>query len=102
MNTTKLHITQLAFDDIQNAIEWYLAQSNGLELRFYNHLIDRLKFIRANPEAAAFLDSRFRGSQLKKFPFTVYYHYDEVNDRVKIAAVLHNKRNRSILEKRDV
>ena len=102
MNTTKLHITQLAFDDIQNAMVWYLAQSNSLELRFYNHLIDRLKFIRANPEAAAFLDSRFRGSQLKKFPFTVYYHYYEVHDRVKIAAVLHNKRNSSILEKRDV
>ena len=102
MRTTKLHITQPAFDDIQNAMEWYVAQSDGLELRFYKHLIDRLKFIRANPEAAAFLDKRFRGSQLKKFPFTVYYHYNEVHDQVKIAAVLHNKRNRSILKKRDI
>ena len=59
MNTTKLHITQPALDDIQNAMEWYFAQNDGLELRFHKHLIDRLKFIRANPEAAAFLDKRF-------------------------------------------
>ena len=83
-------------------MEWYSEQRDGLELRFYKHLIDRLKFICANPEAAAFLDNRFRGTQLKKFPFTVYYHYNEVHDTVKIAAVLHNKRNRSILKKRDI
>ena len=34
MNTTKLHITQSALNDIQNAMEWYVEQSNGLELRF--------------------------------------------------------------------
>ena len=102
MSKTKLHIAQSAFDDIQKAMEWYVEKSDELELRFYKHLIDRLKFIRANPEAAAFLDNRFRGSQLKRFPFTVYYHYDEVHDRVKVVAVLHNKRNRSILKKRDM
>ena len=73
MSKTKLHITQSALDDIQNSMEWYFEQNDELGLRFYKHLIDRLKFIRANPEAAAFLDNRFRGSQLKKFPFTVYY-----------------------------
>ena len=67
MNTTKLHITQPALDDIQNAMEWYFAQNDGLELRFHKHLIDRLKFIRANPEAAAFWINVLEALNLKNF-----------------------------------
>jgi hypothetical protein len=76
-----LHVVQSALDDIQNALDW-------------------LKFIQTHPEATSFLDKRFRGVQLKKFPFTIYYNYDEVNSVIRIAAFLHNKRDKSILKKR--
>jgi plasmid stabilization system protein ParE len=95
-----LHVIQSALDDIQNALDWYASQSEGLETRFHKALMERLKFIQKNPEAASFLDSRFRGSKLKKFPFTVYYNFDEANAMVRVGAILHNKRNKSVLKTR--
>jgi plasmid stabilization system protein ParE len=81
-------------------LDWYEAQQTGLEQRFHKSLMERLKFIQTHPEAAAYLDKRFRGSQLKKFPFTIYYNFNEANALVRIAAVLHNKRDKSILKER--
>jgi plasmid stabilization system protein ParE len=95
-----LHVVQSALDDIQNALDWYESQSAGLEKRFHKALMERLTFIQTNPEAASFLDKRFRGVQLKKFPLTIYYNYDETNAIVRVAAVLHNKRDKSILKNR--
>jgi toxin ParE1/3/4 len=95
-----LHVIPSALDDIQNALDWYAEQSEGLEKRFHKALIERLKFIQTHPEAASFLDKRFRGSQLKKFPFTVYYHFDEANAVIRVVAILHNKRDKAILKKR--
>ncbi len=85
---------------IQSALDWYESQSTGLEQRFHKALMERLKFIQAHPEATSFLDKRFRGVQLKKFPFTIYYNYDEANSVIRVAAVLHNKRDKSILKER--
>ena len=95
-----LHVVQSALDDIQNALNWYEAQSLGLEQRFHKALMERLRFIQTHPEAASFLDNRFRGVQLKKIPFTIYYNYDETNAVVRVAAVLHKKRDKSILKER--
>jgi plasmid stabilization system protein ParE len=95
-----LHVVQSALDDIQNALDWYESQSAGLEQRFHKALMERLKFIQTYPEATPFLDKRFRGVQLKKFPFTIYYNYDETNAFVRVAAILHNKRDKSILKNR--
>ncbi len=95
-----LHVLQSALDDIQNALEWYESQSTGLEQRFHKALMERLKFIQIHPEATSFWDKRFRGVQLKKFPFTIYYNYDEANAVIRVAAVLHNKRDKSILKER--
>ncbi len=94
-----LHVIQSALDDIQNALDWYEAQSTGLEQRFHKALMERLKFIQTHPEASSFLDKRFCGVQLKKFPFTIY-NYNEANAVIRVAAVLHNKRNKSILKER--
>lgn len=95
-----LHVIQSALDDIQNALDWYESQNAGLEQRFHKGLMERLKFIQTYPEATSFFDKRFRGVQLKKFPFTIYYNYDEVNAVVRVTAVLHNKRDKSILKSR--
>lgn len=62
--------------------------------------MERLKFIQTHPEATSFLDKRFRSVQLKKFPFTIYYNYDEANATLRVAAVFHNKRDKSILKER--
>ena len=95
-----LHIFKDALDDLQNALDWYESQSLGLEQRFSKAVNERLTFIAEYPEASAIRVEGFRGSQLKKFPFTIYYDYDASLNVLYVAAVLHNKRNKDILKQR--
>ena len=95
-----LHIFKTALDDLQNALDWYESQSTGLEQRFSKHINDRLSFISNHPEASPVRAEDFRGTMLKKFPYTIYYDFDAPRNVVDLAAVLHNKRDRSILSER--
>ena len=95
-----LHIFKAALDDLQDALDWYESQSVGLEQRFSKAINERLTFISDHPEASAVRVEGFRGAQLKKFPYTLYYDYDDSQNIVFVAAVLHNKRDRIILKKR--
>ena len=95
-----IHIFKSALDDMQQALDWYDAQSTGLEQRFSKEVNQRLSFIAENPEASPVRAENFRGAQLKKFPYTIYYDFDAAIGIVYIAAVLHDKRDRKILKKR--
>ena len=95
-----LHIFKTALDDLQNALDWYKSQSNGLESRFSKAVNERLAFIADYPEASSIRIEGFRSTQLKKFPYTIYYDFDASQNVVFVAAVLHNKRERSILKQR--
>ncbi len=95
-----LHIFKAALDDLQDALDWYDSQSTGLEQRFSKDINDRLSFISNHPEASPVRAEGFRGALLKKFPYTIYYDFDEHRNVVDVAAVLHNKRDRSVLGER--
>jgi plasmid stabilization system protein ParE len=98
--SAKLHILNAALDDLQNALDWYDLQSTGLEQRFSKEINERLTFISVHPEASPIRAEDFRGAQLKKFPYTIYYDFDDIQNVVYVAAVLHNKRDRNVLQKR--
>ncbi len=98
--SVKLHIFKSALDDLQDALDWYESQSTGLEQRFSKEINDRLAFISNHPEASPIRAEDFRGTQLKKFPYTIYYDYETTQNIVFVAAVLHNKRDRSVLGER--
>jgi plasmid stabilization system protein ParE len=98
--SAKLHILKAALDDLQNALDWYESQSTGLEQRFSKEINERLTFISAHPEASPVRAEDFRGTQLKKFPYTIYYDYYHTQNVVYVAAVLHNKRDRNVLQER--
>ncbi len=95
-----LHIFKTALDDLQNALDWYESQSDGLESRFSKAVNERLTFIADYPEASSIRVEGFRSAQLKKFPYTIYYDFEATQNVVYVAAVLHNKREKSILKKR--
>ena len=95
-----LHIFKSALDDLQEALDWYESQSTGLEQRFSKEINERLSFISQHPEASPIRAEDFRGAQLKKFPYTIYYDFHAFQNRVDVAAVLHNKRDRTVLKER--
>lgn len=95
-----LHILKIALDDLQDILDWYESQSAGLEQQFSKEINARLTFISRYPEASPIRVENFRGTQLKKFPYTIYYDFESAQNIVNIAAVLHNKRDRRILKER--
>ena len=95
-----IHIFKSALGDLQNALDWYDSQSFGLEQRFSKAVNERINFIANNPEASPIKVEGFRGTQLKKFPYTIYYDYEPVQSIVFVAAVLHDKRDRKVLASR--
>jgi plasmid stabilization system protein ParE len=98
--SAKLHIFKTALDDLQDALDWYASQSDGLEQRFSKEVNERLDFIAKYPEAAAARVKGFRSASLKKFPYTIYYDFEELHNTVYVSAVLHDKRDRSTLVSR--
>ncbi len=95
-----LNILKIALDDLENALNWYESQSEGLEQRFSKDINERLAFITTYPEASPIRIKTFRGAQLKKFPYTIYYGFDEGQNLVRVVGVLHNKRDKNVLTER--
>ncbi|HBX51627.1 MAG: hypothetical protein A2275_09960 [Bacteroidetes bacterium RIFOXYA12_FULL_35_11] len=65
-----------AFDDIQNAIDYYNSQQQGLGKRFYSAVKQTFSTIKKNPGYQIRYDN-IRCLQVKKFPYMVHFHVDD-------------------------
>ncbi len=86
--------------DIIETITWYNEQQAGLGKLFRNALTEAIHLIREQPLLFA---ERYRGvrlAPLKKFPYFVYYIFDEQLQRIVIIAVLHGGRNPEVWKER--
>ncbi len=86
--------------DIIGAIAWYNEQQAGLGKRFRDALTETIHAIREQPLLFA---ERYRGvrlAPLRKFPYLVYYVFDEQQQRIVIIAVLHGGRNPEVWKER--
>ncbi len=79
--------------DIIETIAWYNEQQAGLGKRFRNALSETIALIREQPMLFAERYRSVRIAPLKKFPYLVYYLFDEPQQRIVVIAVLHGGRN---------
>ena len=79
--------------DIIETIAWYNQQQTGLGKRFRIALTDAISLVREDPRIFAERYRAVRIAPLKKFPYLVYYLFDEQQPRIVIIAVLHGGRN---------
>ena len=85
--TFVVRIDPPALQDIQEAIDWYELQKEGLGERFYNYLEKSLKQLELNP----YFQIRYSGIRclsLLTFPFMIHYTIDQTNSIVIVRAVL--------------
>ena len=86
--------------DIIGTNIWYNEQQAGLGKRFRNALTETIALFRDQPLLFA---ERYRGvrlAPLKKFPYLVYFVFDEQQQRIVIIAVLHGGRNPEVWKER--
>ncbi len=96
-----IELSDDAISDYENAVAWYEAQKPGLGFDFTVRLAEVFEFIESAPETQRFLYENRRFAFVKQFPYKVYFMVEQVNVRVVVFAILHNKRNPQIWKKRD-
>ena len=85
--------------DVIEAKIWYKKQKLGLEKRFAQSIKLTLSNIQKNPFMYAVCYGSVRIARPKVFPYNIYYYVD-VNATVIIIAIIHNKRDRSVVFQR--
>lgn len=100
MISYEIEIKNEALDDLNNAVEWYNKQHNGLGVKFSNQIIAQINSLEFSPynNSIRFLNVRYL--LIKKFPFVIHYSVDEIEHIVRIYSIFHTSRNPKIWNKR--
>jgi plasmid stabilization system protein ParE len=80
-----------AESDISDAYSWYEGRLSGLGSEFIDCIDDAINSILLNPESYAVALKNIRRILIRRFPYAVYYLYEE--SVIVVLAVFHFKRN---------
>ena len=95
----KIKIEPEANQDIQETINWYNERQKGLGRKFHNEIKNYFKHLKFNP----FYEIRYdnvRCITIKKFPYTIHFTVNEVDNTVIVRAIFHTSRNPEIWKNR--
>ncbi|PSB31871.1 type II toxin-antitoxin system RelE/ParE family toxin [Stenomitos frigidus] len=77
--------------EIQDAFEWYEAQTLGLGSEFVRAVDTCLSGIGRNPLAYPIIYQQARRALVRRFPYGILYVFDQ--DIISVVACFHSKRN---------
>lgn len=86
----QLRFTRFAYQELQDAIEYYDIQVEGLGSRFKESVELGLKRIKEHPEAWEKYSESTRKYTMGKFPFKIIYNLE--NDLITIIAIANSHR----------
>lgn len=87
----KLRYTDRAKDDLELAFVWYERQRRGLGFEFLDCVENTVKLILENPKMCRMHYFDFRGSVIRRFPFTVFYTIEE--SEIVVHSVFDSRQN---------
>jgi plasmid stabilization system protein ParE len=88
----------VAIADAIEAYGWYEKRSTGLGERFLNSVDECIAEVCRDPERFAFAFNDFRRSIVHRFPYVVFYKFDDYT--VTICSIFHSSQNPKILHQR--
>ncbi len=92
----KVKIDQEALLDLQEIIEWYNKQTQGLGTRFFKQTTSQINSLKKTPFIYSNRYADVRCMIIKKFPFMVHYKIDSNEKTIIIFAIFHTSRNPKI------
>jgi toxin ParE1/3/4 len=93
-----LVIDPIAMQDVQQAIDFYDQQQEGLGMKFERELNQNLIILETNPHFSIRYDN-VHCLPLKIFPYMVHFTVDENSKTVTIRAILHTAINPQVWRK---
>jgi len=91
-------IKPIVFLDLDEAINWYESEQEGLAARFYESFETAIERIKENPDAFTNVIAGVKRILLKRFPYKVFYSVSE--NTIFILGVTHSKRSNAYIRKR--
>jgi hypothetical protein len=82
-----LDIEPEAFDDIQEAVDFYNSRKSGLGKRFFNTVDKHFDFLKKNYFSFAVRYDDIRCMPVKKFPYIIHYRVLKSQETVSVKAV---------------
>ncbi len=82
--------------DLREGFSWYEERSPGLGHAFLDCVEARLNVIAAAPQLFRPRVGAHRLAAIQRFPYGIYFIWDETNSRVTIRRVLHFKQDRRL------
>jgi toxin ParE1/3/4 len=94
-----LDIHRQARAELDDSIEWYNERREGLGLELHEEVSAALARIEADPGVGArHGNTRFRFFRVRRFPYVIYYQ--ELPERIWVAAIAHGRRRPNYWRKR--
>jgi len=89
-----------AFEDIQEAVNFYNSRQPGLGERFYNTTDKQIDFLKKNYFSFAVRYDDIRCMRVEKFPYMIHYRVLENQQTVSVKAVFCTHNNPDKWEER--
>ncbi len=91
----RLIIAPLAEADIETSFSWYEERSTGLGRDFINRVEAKFAVIVQSPQLFRKRFGNYRLAATERFPYAIYFIWDEVTGIVTVRRVLHFKQDRN-------
>jgi plasmid stabilization system protein ParE len=92
----RLKIEPEALSDIQDIINWYNQQKDGLGERFYQIIIFQIDSLNKTPHIYSIRYKQIRCMSVNKFPYMIHFYINEETKSVEVLAVISTSRNPKI------
>lgn len=99
-NPFSVSLTEGANEDKESIIDWYETIQPGLGLKWLTDYKRIEGTIAANPFYYAENLVFIRGARLPKFPYSIFYRIDELDQLVIVLGILHQRQDRNEILRR--
>ena len=82
-----------AYQDLDDAVDWYNSRKETLGEQFYHKVIDKLDKLKSNPLLWSVRYNEVHCALVDTFPYLVHYIIEESKKRVLILGILHTSRD---------
>jgi len=92
--SARLVVAPAAEADLQANFHWYEQRSSGLGVAFLESVEAKLTTITASPQIFRKRLGHYRLAATARFPFAIYFIWDEAGSLVTVRRILHFKQDR--------
>src|SRR5690606_12927364 len=97
----QLQLSNSAIRDLNNAVNWYDDQREGLGDKFKVAVNGIFRYITSSPKIFQLRYKEVRMAKIGGYPFGIFFITEEEEKKIIVVGVIHNKRNPKVIFQRE-